>query len=116
MTYDAQTESATRRRRPKDISLPEDPSENELAVDWGLSIADHLEVARCRGDLNRLRFAVQLCVLRKHCRFLESYSQVPVRIINHLSKQLELPPLLRLEESERDATEYVQQQRVSHLR
>ena len=112
MTYDAQTESATRRRRPKDISLPEDPSENELAVDWGLSIADHLEVARCRGDLNRLRFAVQLCVLRKHCRFLESYSQVPVRIINHLSKQLELPPLLRLEESERDATEYVQQQRV----
>ncbi|MEW6505989.1 MAG: DUF4158 domain-containing protein, partial [Chloroflexota bacterium] len=109
---DAQTDSATRRRRPKDIPLPEEPSENELAVDWGLSTTDHLEVARCRGDLNRLRFAIQLCVLRKHCRFLANYSLVPVRIINHLCKQLDLPPLLKLEEPERDATEYVQQQRI----
>jgi len=112
MTDDAQTDSATRRRRPKDIPLPEEPSENELAVDWGLSTTDHLEVARCRGDLNRLRFAIQLCVLRKHCRFLANYSLVPVRIINHLCKQLDLPPLLKLEEPERDATEYVQQQRI----
>jgi len=112
MTDNIHTDITVRRRRPKDISLPEDPSENELAVDWGLSTADHLEVARCRGDFNRLRFAVQLCVLRKHCRFLDNYSLVPVRIINHLCKQLELPPLLKLEESERDATEYVQQQRI----
>jgi Domain of unknown function (DUF4158) len=116
MTDNAQTDTTTRRRRPKDICLPEDPSENELAVDWGLSTTDHLEVARCRGDLSRLRFAVQLCVLRKHCRFLENYNSVPVRIINYLCKQLDLPPLLKLEEAERDATEYVQQQRIrDHL-
>jgi len=112
MTDNTQTDSSTRRRRPKDIPLPEEPSENELAIDWSLSTADYLKVARCRGDLNRLRFSLQLCVLRKHCRFLANYSQVPVRIINHLCKQLDLPPLLKLEESERDATEYVQQQRI----
>ena len=109
---DDQSDVTIRRRRPRDIYLPDDPSENELAVDWGLSIADQLEVTRCRGDFNRLRFAIQLCVLRKHCRFLDNYSLVPIRILNHMCKQLELPPLLKLEESERDATEYVHQQRI----
>jgi len=101
-----------RRRRPRDIFLPENPSQDELARDWTLSSLDFIEVSRCRGGSNRLRFAVQLCVLRKFSRFLASYNLVPVRIVNHLSKQIDLPPTLRLEEPERDTTEYDHQQRI----
>jgi hypothetical protein len=68
--------------------LPEDPSEEELARDWTLSESDRTEVLRCRGNDHRRRFAVQLCVLRQYGRFLEDYNQVPVKILNHLGRQL----------------------------
>ena len=83
------------RRRQRGPSLPEDPSEEELARDWTLSDADRAEVQRCRGDDNRRRFAAQLCVLRQHGRFLEQYGDVPVRILNHLNRQLGLMPQFR---------------------
>jgi hypothetical protein len=46
------------------LPLPEDLGEEELARNWTLSEADRAQVLRCRGDDNRRRFAVQLCVLR----------------------------------------------------
>jgi hypothetical protein len=64
--------------------LPEDPSEEELARNWTLSEADRREAAQCRGDENRRHFALQLCVLRRHGRLLESGEIAPVRILNHL--------------------------------
>jgi len=102
------------RQRSPAIHLPEDPTEEELARNWTLSPADRVEVLRCRGDDNRRRFAIQLCVLRLYGRFLGEYAAVPVRILNHISRQLRLPPVLSLERPERPATETEQQQRLRH--
>ena len=76
------------------VLLPEDPGEEELARNWTLSEADKREATQCRGDENRRRFALQLCVLRRHGRLLEGGETAPVRIVNYLGAQLELPPVL----------------------
>lgn len=102
---------AERQRRAGPL-LPEDPSEEELARDWTLSEADRAEVLRCRGDDNRRRFALQFCVLRQYGRFLDRYQGVPVRILNHLNRQLGLMPAISLPAVERDATESSHQQRL----
>ena len=67
---------------------------------------------RCRGDDNRRRFALQLCVLRQYGRFLDRYQDVPVRILNYLNRQLGLMPTVSLPEAEREATESSHQQRL----
>lgn len=68
----------TARQRRTPITLPIDPTEEELARDWTLSDADKAEVLRCRGDGHRRSFAVQLCVLRRYGRFLIEYEAIPV--------------------------------------
>jgi Domain of unknown function (DUF4158) len=55
---------------------------------------------------------LQLCVLRQYGRFLDRYGDVPVRILNHLNRQLGLRPTVSLPEAERDATESSHQQRI----
>ena len=100
-----------RPRSPR-VLLPVDPGEEELARDFSLSEGDTAEIRRCRGDEHRRRFALQLCVLRKSGRFLDSYRQVPIKILTHLSRQLELAPVLFVPETERSATEYDYQERV----
>lgn len=93
-------------------SLPLDPSDEELARDWTLSEADKAEIMQCRGDDNRLRFAIQLCVLRLLGAFLSDYEAMPLRIVNHLGRQLGLPPVLLIGPSPRPATESEYQQRL----
>jgi TnpA family transposase len=100
------------RQRSPTIPLPEDPAEEDLARNWTLSPADRIEALHCRGDDSRRRFAIQLCVLRQYGRFLGEYGAVPVRILNHISRQLRLAPVLSLERPERPATETEQQQRL----
>ena len=98
-------------RSPR-VLLPIDPTEEELARDFSLSERDTAEVRQCRGDDHRRRFALQLCVLRKNGRFLDSYRQVPIRILTHLNRQLELSAVLFVPETERSATEYEYQERI----
>ncbi|HTV45754.1 MAG TPA: DUF4158 domain-containing protein, partial [Stellaceae bacterium] len=93
--------AAVRRR----AVIPADPSEDELAEHWSLSPADLREVSRCRGADHKRRFALQLCMLRAYGRFLDDYRQAPLRIVNHLSRQLDLPPVLFLGPPEREPTE-----------
>ena len=112
MLIDEQPGVAVLSPRRASTALPEDPSEEELARDWTLSESDRAEVLRCRGNDHRRRFAVQLCVLRQYGRFLEDYAQVPVKILNHLGRQLQLPPALWLASPDRPATESAQQQRI----
>jgi TnpA family transposase len=92
-------------RRWSGILLPEDPGEEELAWNWTLSEADKREATQCRGDENRRRFALQLCVLRRYGRLLEGGETAPVRIANHLGVQLELPPVLFADGGLRPVTE-----------
>ncbi|MGE5602589.1 MAG: DUF4158 domain-containing protein, partial [Nitrososphaerales archaeon] len=98
----------TRRR----VLLPHEPTEDELARHWSLTPADLIEIGRCRGDDHRRRFALQLCMLRTYGRFLEDYRQAPLRIVNHLSRQIGLAPVLFLDRPGRAPTERVQAQRI----
>jgi TnpA family transposase len=102
----------TPRQRRTPILLPVDPTDEELALDWTLAEEDLVEVARCRGDKNRRRFSIQLSVLRLYGRFLDEYSAVPVRVINHLCRRIEVAPVLFVDRAVRDATESAQQQRI----
>ncbi len=51
-------------------------------------------------------------MLRIHGRFLDDYRQAPLRIVNHLSRQLGLAPVLFLGPPEREPTEREQAQRI----
>jgi TnpA family transposase len=107
-TDDGHAPARVRHRR----LLPADPSEDELARHWNLSPADLAEVAQCRGPDHRRRFALQLCMLRAHGRFLDDYRQAPLKIVNHLSRQLGLPPVLFLDRPGRAQTERAQALRI----
>ena len=102
----------TPRQRRHPVALPVDPTDEELARDWTLSEADKAEVLRCRTDRHRRSFAIQLCVLRLHGRFLTEFEAVAVRITNHLSRQLDLPPVLFLDPPRREATDLEHERRI----
>ena len=104
---------AARRRRAGRRGAPSaELAEDELARHWSLSPQDLIEIRRCRGADHRRRFALQLCMLRAHGRFFDDYRQAPLRIVNHLSRQLDLPPVLLLDRPRRDPTERTQAQRI----
>jgi TnpA family transposase len=106
----------TPRQRRNPVVFPEDPTDEELARDWTLSEADKAEVLRCRTNHHRLSFAIQLCVLRAHGRFLADYEAVGVRITNHLCRQLDLPPVLFADPPQREATDLEHERRIrDHL-
>jgi hypothetical protein len=46
--------------------------------DWTLLAEDREEARRCRGEASRLRFAVQLCAVRRYGRFLDDHAGVSV--------------------------------------
>jgi hypothetical protein len=101
----------SRAHRPV-LVLPVDPSDDELLRPWTLSEADRREILRCRGDDNRRRFALQWCALRIFGRFVPNHLAVPVRILNSLGRQLDLPPTLFLPPPHREATDVEQEQRI----
>jgi uncharacterized protein DUF4158 len=101
--------NASERRR---IGISADPSEDELAQDWSLSPADLREISHCRGADHKRRYALQLCMLRAYGRFLDDPRQAPLRIVNHLSRQLGLLPVLFLSVAGREPTEREQAQRI----
>jgi Domain of unknown function (DUF4158) len=69
-------------------------------------------IAECRGPDHRRRFALQLCVMRAHGRFLDDYRHAPVKIVSHLSRQLGLTPVLFLHRPGRAQTERAQALRI----
>lgn len=87
------------------VPVARQPTPEELAFDWTLSPKDILLVLKHRGRENVLRFAVQLCVLKKHGRFLSDYTRVPPAVLGYLCRQLDLQPLTALTGRARDNTE-----------
>src|SRR5215813_13302659 len=91
--------------RPAVLLSPQ-PSDEELAFDWTLSECDIAFIlTNHRGPENLCRLAVQLCVLRKHGRFLAHYLQVSPAVLGYLCRQLDLPPLVALSGPVRGNTE-----------
>src|SRR5918992_3117176 len=88
------------------VFIPSHPSDEDLAFHWTLSERDIAFIlTNHRGPENLCRFAVQLCVLRQHGRFLTSYAHLAPVILEYLCRQLELPPLAALSGRARDNTE-----------
>lgn len=104
--------SAVTRQTRRRTAIPADPGEDELARHWSLTPTDLAVIAECRGPDHRRRFALQLCMLRAHGYFLDDYRHAPIKIVNHLSRQLGLPPVLFLGRPGREPTERVQAQRI----
>src|SRR5262245_60976739 len=90
-----------------DLQNAEDIPEEELAVDWTLTPQEVIfSLNQCHGEsANYLRFATQLCWLRKTGRFIQDYSLVPIKVVQYLSRQLECEPVLFISQPERHATE-----------
>ena len=89
----------TRRR----MAVPADPSEDELAQHWNLTPADLVGDRRSAAARTIIAvFALQLCMLRVHGYFLDDYRHAPIKIVNHFSRQLGLPPVLFLDRSGRE--------------
>lgn len=95
------------------LILPTDPSDEELARDWLLTERDLVEVRRCRGADKRHSFAIQLCTLRAYGRFLgQDYGVVPIRILNHVGRQLGMPPVLFAAPPKRKETDAEHERRI----
>lgn len=66
-------------------------NDEKLLLEWFLSTEDiDFIIQRSRGIENRLKYGVQICYLRNNGRFIESWSEINIAILNHLSRQLEL--------------------------
>jgi uncharacterized protein DUF4158 len=66
-----------------------------------------------RGPENLCRFAIQLCVLRQHGRFLANYTYVSPAILGYLCRQLDLIPLVSLSAPMRSSTETDYQREIT---
>jgi TnpA family transposase len=105
--------TTTEPRSRRSFVFPVDPTDEDLARDWTLTREDLGEVRRCRGSEKRHSFAIQLCTLRRFGRFLgDDYSTVPVRIMNHVGRQLGLPPVLLVAPPAREATDLDHERRL----
>jgi TnpA family transposase len=93
--------SAAKRAQP--VALPHEFSDEEMARDWTLTPDDKVEITKYRRS-SRLVVAVQLCAVRLYGRFLTGLQDLSPRILNYLTGQLVLPPILTIAEPEREAT------------
>jgi hypothetical protein len=84
--------------------MDKEPGEERLVAEWTLTLEDLFEVEKCRGEFNRRWFAVQLCYLRNNGRFLEEFTDFPIKTLNFVSLQLGLPPVLLMNDPGRGAT------------
>ncbi len=67
-----------------------EPSPALLDRDFHLDDSDRGLIARCRGDHNRLGFAVQLGTVRFLGTFLADPSEVPAGVVAHLARHLDV--------------------------
>lgn len=64
----------------------------DLGQDWALDSNDIELALSARGELNRLRLAIEICSLRTTGGFVVDWSRVPMLVVNHIARQLSLPP------------------------
>lgn len=105
---DLQTQDSTADR------LPDVFSEALLQQQFQLSDADLSEIEKCRGGLNKLGFAVQLCTLRAYGFFLNDLQHVPAEVRLHLTLQLGYLPFELAGYPVDDKTRHTHMERVRH--
>lgn len=88
MTPESAEHQATRARRT--TGLPGEFDEDTLRKYFTLSDADLLEIQQCRGTVNRVGFAIQLCCLRWFGYFLSNLTSVPESVTANICSQLQI--------------------------
>ena len=73
--------------------LPREIPEAFIRKYFTLTDADLAEIERCRGSVNKLGFAVQLCTLRWQGHFLPDTRDLPPVVLEMLAQQLGVLPL-----------------------
>lgn len=66
--------------------------QRELVRHYTLSDADLAAVRRCRGDDNRLGYALMLCYFRHPGRALRAGERPPLALLNFVADQVDVPP------------------------
>lgn len=98
--------------REPQIVLREEVDDELLERFFSLSDADREEILRCRGDDNRLGFALALCFYRMTGRFPTSYEVIPLRAVNEVGAQLGIGPVRALAYPASDDTRWEHERRV----
>jgi Domain of unknown function (DUF4158) len=73
--------------------LPEDIDADALRKYFTLSETDLEQVAQCRGAINKLGFALQLCTLRWRGHFLRDTRDISESVLTALASQLGVLPI-----------------------
>jgi TnpA family transposase len=73
--------------------LPEDLDAESLRKYFTLTEADREQVESCRGAINKVGFAVQLCTLRWRGYFLANTRDLPKPVLDTICSQLGLLPM-----------------------
>ena len=86
----------TRRQRLSEAQIAElfDPptEQRELVRHYTLSDADLAAIRRCRGDHNRLGYALMLCYLRYPGRPLRAGERPPAALLAFVAEQIDVLP------------------------
>jgi hypothetical protein len=85
------------------LNYAKDFSDEEIIHDWTLSEKDKQMLANYRKN-NRQSIAIQICAMRLYGRLLANYVNLSLKVINYINQQLDLPPTLYIQPSEREAT------------
>ena len=65
--------------------------EENIIIEWLLTGEEKEFITnKSRGTENRLKYAAQLCHLKLKGRFIEVWSEISIKILNYLAKQLEV--------------------------
>ena len=73
--------------------LPEDIDAESLGKYFTLTEADREQVGSCRGAINKVGFAVQLCTLRWRGYFLANTRDLPAPVLDTICSQVGLLPM-----------------------
>jgi TnpA family transposase len=94
-----------------------DITEDRLAKDWTLSEQDKDFILKnFRGNTQKMRYAIQLCNLRYSGNFITDRSKLSLKVVNYLSRQLDLDSLLETPDLAFKDADYPRLQKVQdHL-
>jgi hypothetical protein len=70
--------------------LPEELDLEDLSKYFLLSPSDLAEIQECRGAVNKIGFAIQLCCLRWFGFLIPELQKVPATVVERIMKQLRI--------------------------
>jgi len=93
-------------------TIPANLSRAELFRFFTFPELDRREIAQCRGESNKIGFALLLGAVRLTGRFIQDFELVPHSLVTHICEQLRLETPLILTYPQRQPTRYEHVERI----